>query len=287
MSHLLQARERFHQQLKQDVLRLDKRMPSIADKDNRASRDIAASIFQQMGVPAEGPKLQGQTAGSQFEWATACFLRETFPALGHVRPGEWQIVKIGEKQGVKLPATIADFDQYHHLNAITQAASDHPELAASLGTDYIIKPDIVIYREPLSDDAINGGRSLIDGRVAGHTRLRQANGGKPLLHASISCKLTIRSDRSQNARSEALNLIRNRRGNLPHIAVVTAEPLPSRLASVALGSADIDCLYHFALPELQHAVHDLQLADAEDMVGIMVQGKRLRDITDLPLDLAV
>ena len=28
-------------------------------------------------------------------------------------------------------------------------------------------------------------------------------------------------------------------------------------------------------------------ADAEDMLSIMVEGKRLRDISDLPLDLAV
>lgn len=46
------------------------------------------------------------------------------------------------------------------------------------------------------------------------------------------------------------NLIRNRKGNLPHIVVVTGEPMPARIASLALGTGDIDCVYHFALYEL-------------------------------------
>jgi hypothetical protein len=113
------------------------------------------------------------------------------------------------------------------------------------------------------------------------------NGGRPLLHASISCKWTLRSDRAQNARAEALNLVRNRKGHLPHVVVVTGEPLPSRLASLALGTGDIDCVYHFALPELMKTVEDAGLSDAQDILAIMVNGKRLKDISDLPLDLAV
>ena len=107
------------------------------------------------------------------------------------------------------------------------------------------------------------------------------------MHASISCKWTIRSDRAQNARSEALNLIRNRKGRLPNIMVVTAEPTPSRLASIALGTGDIDCVYHFALYELQATLRALDMQDAEDLLAVMVNGKRLKDISDLPLDLAV
>ena len=117
--------------------------------------------------------------------------------------------------------------------------------------------------------------------------LRAANGGLPLLHASISCKWTIRSDRVQNARSEALNLIRNRKGRLPHVMVVTGEPLPSRLSAIALGTGDIDCVYHFALPELLSTAKDLGNDDTQELLTIMVQGKRLKDISDLPLDLAI
>lgn len=112
-------------------------------------------------------------------------------------------------------------------------------------------------------------------------------GGKKILHASISCKWTIRSDRSQNSRTEALNLIRNRKGNLPHIVVVTAEPLPGRLASIALGTGDIDCVYHFALSELQKTVENSGQEDSIEILNTMIEGRRLRDLTDLPFDLAI
>jgi hypothetical protein len=107
-----------------------------------------------------------------------------------------------------------------------------------------------------------------------------------ILHASISCKWTIRSDRSQNTRTEALNLIRNRKGHLPHIVAVTAEPLPTRIAALALGTGDMDCVYHFALNELQEAIKSIKNEDQMDMLKIMIDGRRLRDISDLPFDLA-
>jgi hypothetical protein len=72
---------------------------------------------------------------------------------------------------------------------------------------------------------------------------------------------------------------------VPHIVAVTAEPLPSRLASIALGTADLDCPDHFALPELIAAHAELGLDD--DLLDALIDGKRLRDITDLPLDLPI
>ena len=74
---------------------------------------------------------------------------------------------------------------------------------------------------------------------------------------------------------------------MPHVVVVTAEPTPNRLASIALGTGDIDCVYHFALYELQKAVNALRMSDAEDLLAVMISGNRLKDISDLPLDLAV
>ncbi len=95
------------------------------------------------------------------------------------------------------------------------------------------------------------------------------------------------STAGQNARSEALNLIRNRKGRLPHVVVVTGEPTPVRISSLALGTGDIDCVYHFALPELVDAADDKGGEDTKELLGMMIEGKRLKDIADLPLDLAV
>ena len=146
---------------------------------------------------------------------------------------------------------------------------------------------MVVYRLPASDDEINAPQLFIDKGVATRAALRKTANPSPILHASISCKWTMRSDRAQNTRTEALNLIRNRKGRLPHIVAVMGEPLPSRISSVALGTGDIDCTYHIALPELQQAVEDVGGREDRRLMEIMVQGGRLKDISDLPFDLAV
>jgi len=63
--------------------------------------------------------------------------------------------------------------------------------------------------------------------------------------------------------------------------------LPTRIASLALGTGDMDCVYHFALTELQAAIEQVGNIDQQDMLATLVEGRRLRDIADLPLDLAV
>ena len=63
--------------------------------------------------------------------------------------------------------------------------------------------------------------------------------------------------------------------------------MPNRLASLALGTGDIDCVHHFALYELIRAVKEVGSEDAIELLDTLVSGKRLKDISDLPLDLAV
>ena len=71
----------------------------------------------------------------------------------------------------------------------------------------------------------------------------------------------------------------------PHIMVVTAEPTPSRISSLALGTGDIDCVYHFALNELRESIFESENDEALQSLDIMIEGKRLHDIADLPMDL--
>ena len=277
------ARRSFHSALLTSVLGVDsKGIPSNADKHSKLSVSIATGILERLGARAASERLAGQIAGSRFEEVCKEYLELTFPRLAHLRPGRWEVSK-----GIGGRAAIAQFDQYKHLAALDEAAKANPELAAALGSDYLIKPDVVVIRFPEDDKTINDGGPLVDNMQARRTPLRRVNSRLPILHASVSCKWTIRSDRSQNARSEALNLVRNRKGRLPHVAVVTGEPTPNRIASVALGTGEIDCVYHFALPELEDTVGDLGLTDAQEMLNTMTDGKRLRDISDLPLDLVI
>ena len=195
-----------------------------------------------------------------------------------MRPGSFRVSK---------GTGIAKFEQYTHLARLEQLAKTDPDIATALGSDYVIKPDVLISRSAESDDSINSVSQAVDLTTGRHSPIRAVNQQEDILHASISCKWTLRSDRAQNARSEAMNLIRNRKGRMPHIAVVVGEPMPARIASLALGTGDVDCVYHFALPELQKTLANLRKEDAEELVATMVQGKRLRDIADLPLDLLI
>lgn len=278
------ARQSFHAKLLEATLTINAEgVVSNADSNNRASKLIAKHIAELLKAKTLSERMAGQTSGNQFEMICAAFVKETFLQLHHLRPGLWDVHQVSGRGRLE----IARYEQYAHLVALDRAARNDTELAAALGSDYTITPDIVVVRNTESDATINAPHCLIDSSVATLSNLRKANGGGPLLHASISCKWTIRSDRAQNARSEALNLIRNRKGRLPNIMVVTAEPTPSRLASIALGTGDIDCVYHFALYELQATLKALEMHDAEDLLAVMVHGKRLKDISDLPLDLAV
>lgn len=280
----VEARKAYHAALLKETLTINsKGVVSNADSSNRASIAIAKGIAELLKAETQGERIAGQTSGNQFEGACADFVQQTFTKLGHLRPGSWDVHQVTGRNRLE----IARYEQYAHLVALDRAAKNDAELAAALGSDYTITPDIVVVRATEDDSVINASGLLVDDTVSMLASLRKKSNGLPLLHASISCKWTIRSDRAQNARSEALNLVRNRKGRLPHVVVVTAEPTPSRLASIALGTGDIDCVYHFALYELQETIKALGMDDAADMLAVMVNGNRLKDISDLPLDLAI
>lgn len=284
------ARFHFHERLfETNTLTLTNAgVVSNADTSSRGSKSIAKRIVEILvdehhHTANVVDKISGQTLGKQFELLTMEFLQETFPYLQNLRPGQWSILQLGNNNRLKT----SDFEQYEHLAYLSALTAENAQLAAALGNDYLVAPDVVIYRNLCEDEEINREQYIVDDNTGKMADIRKVNGGKPLLHASVSAKFTMRSDRAQNSRTEALNLIRNRKGHLPHIVVVTAEPMPNRLASLALGTGDIDCVYHFALYELICAVKEVGSEDAIETLETLVQGKRLKDISDLPLDLAV
>jgi hypothetical protein len=299
MSYSLLSRLRasFHAQLFDKALSRDQAgVWSNADKDSRLSREIADGIAIRLKEEVKAAeKRAGQTLGNDFEYAVNAFLQVSFTRLGHLRPGNWLFLpdlshyqaKSQKKKVSDIDLSIDGFEQFAHLRTLDEISRKNPEVALALGNTYLIRPDIVLARWPEPDEAINHAAIIVDSKTARKTALRNMNNQRPILHASVSCKWTLRSDRAQNARTEALNLIRNRKGRVPHIIVVTAEPLPSRIASLALGTGDVDCVYHFALREMQEAVAALEREeDAKQMLGNLVEGLRLKDISDLPLDLA-
>lgn len=280
-------RRQLHTKLGAELVRCVDGVPNFADRHSDSSSKIARRLVQEVGFSAAVGHVSGQKLGSIFQEAIRWFLEASCVRLAHLRPGRFQYL---------VGLDISYFAQYRHLQTLGEFLQANPHLRTTFGCDYVVTPDIVIARLPVTDEEINAcGVVVSDEPVANLSLFRARNqatlwptaGLAPFLHASISCKWTIRSDRAQNTRTEALNLIRHRKGPIPHVVAVTMEPLPTRLASLALGTGDLDCVYHPALPELRAACEACGLQDQLDVLNELVDGQRLRDIGDLPLDLAI
>ena len=255
---------------------------SFADGTSRASSKIAWGIFNRLQAASSSELLSRQITGTRFQNITASFVKESFQLLRHIRPGDWFF---------STDFNISHFDQGEHGGYLVpfQGSPSDPLLAYALDDDRIIGPDIIVGRHLLTEEEINRHEKVVanDELIANLTPFRAVRNSGLHLYASISCKWKISSNQAQYSYIVASGLIRNRKGRLPHIAVVTAEPLPTRLAAIALGTGDVDCVYHFALHEMRAAIDEIENEDQMDMLNIMIQGKRLRDISDLPFDLAM
>jgi hypothetical protein len=194
--------------------------PNNADIDNRESLTLARGMLGALGredpEAAPGPL----SPGSLLEELVRVDLADALSRLAPDR--NWF---------VRRSALITDYSQYEHLLHLNRLVESNPTLSVTIGQDYLIKPDVVVGLENVP--TVNG---------------------LPLLHAAVSCKWTIRSDRVQNIRHENNQMVRHRRGRQPHLVGVTAEPLPSRLASIARGTGEVDAVYHLAYEELAAAV---------------------------------
>jgi len=287
MGEILRLREDYHRRLCEHICgyRPGTKNLNISDTGNQLSKDVSQRMVSKFGVKISEKDVTPQRIGQQFAEITKEFVERAFETLRHLRPGVWHLSTSQAAQG------IAAFEQYAHLSDVQRILNDNPQLKTALGGDYLITPDVIVAREAEPDERINENQKLVDAGedVVHYSPLRRVNVPQSpmILHASISCKWTIRSDRAQNTRTEALNLIRNRKGNTPHIVAVTFEPLPGRLSSLALGTGDLDCMYHVALTELEEAIRETGSESHIELIETLVKGRRLRDISDLPVDLAI
>jgi hypothetical protein len=262
---------------------------TCADSHNSVSVALSDGVGQRLGIPLTPLYLEGGEYGAGFEKVTIQFLKDAVALFSHLAPHALKI---------RLGAPISEYAQFAHLKEIQDAVEGNPELEAALGGEYLVEPDILIGFSPHADvdlSAHGAGLTALEGKFS---FIRQREASLPILHASVSCKWTMRRDRAQNTRLEALNLVRNRKGRLPHIAAVTMECDPEILASLSLGTGDVDCVYHAALHELDDAVeqqaqkwpkarYGLSWPEKRDRLHRMVNASRLRDISDLPLDLLI
>lgn len=231
-------------------------LPNNADSDNPASIRIAEKVLELLHIGAQEMYVPPETSmGRPLELAVSRDLKTRVPREDSSR--KW-IIQADSTQ-------ITSFIQYEHLKRVHELVLASPELRTTLGMDYQIKPDITVALPP---------RNI---------------GESPFLHAVISCKWTIRSDRVQNIRHEFNQLIHHRRERLPHLITVTAEPLPTRLASIARGTGEVDAVYHIAFDALEHAVvnsSDISNEQRAAWTEVTEQG-RVRPYSDLARTIAL
>ena len=113
---------------------------------------IAWGITERLGYITNHEPISEQTVGDLFELATKDFLTKAFELLQHVRPGNW-IYSTSQ-------TAISGFDQYEHLAYLERIVARDKALAPALGGDYIVKPDIIVARTPISDAEVNSKGKL-------------------------------------------------------------------------------------------------------------------------------
>jgi hypothetical protein len=220
------------------------RSPNISDSSSDVSVRVSRALMQMTGASRVVPPKEA--TGDRFEVMMRDYLLRMLIEAAPER--DWTVSK--EK--------INAFEQYRHLGVIDKAVKENATLALEIGRDYLVDPDACVsFPFPL------------------------AGGATRFLHAAVSCKWTLRSDRAQNVRHEAVIMVRHRRGRLPHIAAVTMEPLPKRIAALAVGTGEVDAVYHPAYDELLEAVKSVGTKDQLAELNTMCSQKRLRPLADL------
>ena len=68
---------------------------------------------------------------------------------------------------------------------------------------------------------------------------------------------------------------------------MTAEPLPTRLASLARGTAEVDAVYHVALDELRTACGRVGNDEQVEVLEELTTHGRLRDLSTLGSTLSI
>jgi hypothetical protein len=219
-------------------------MPNTSDAASRQSVAIASHILALLDVPEAS--VAPDNPATPFEEGVRAYLEESLP-----------VELAGRQWVINRDRRVIDFAQYAHLARVQEIIDRDVTrtLAAELGRDYVIKPDVTVGIQ--APDVL-------------------------MLHAAVSCKWTIRSDRVQNIRHEAVILTRHRRGRQPHIVAVTAEPLPTRLASIARGTGEIDAVYHVAFEELNEAVRTVGTVEQKATLSELSGQGRLYDFNVLP-----
>jgi hypothetical protein len=279
-----ELRQEYHRRVCNEIIRIEHSgdsgdYPNFADGSSVSSKTYAWSLLSRISCGRSFRNLRSPTTGTLFEQVTNDFVNNALHYASHMGSNDEYFVR----------RSTARLDQHEHLSLVIRAHNREPTFASTAESDYSVQPNMDARKKPTVDGAIDE-TSVSKGEVSDRPKyaiLSEQDTRHQTLHAIITYVWTIRADPTNNTVADVANLVMRRKGHLPQIVAITAEPWPARIAALALGTGDLDCVYHFALPELVDAVNEAGNEDATESLQIMINGKRLRDISDLPFDLAI
>ncbi|GGK94350.1 NgoMIV family type II restriction endonuclease [Mangrovihabitans endophyticus] len=230
--------------------------PNTSDNSDALSKELGHALFEAIGVP---PNQVGPSdVGTEMEAGIRRHLHSLRPDLR-----------------IQDSPSAAEFEQYRHLTVFPRFRRDRSDTAAHLApvAAAVAAMSPSNNRENLQRLLEEASQRLraqddlslelllqmpeeallnIDVTVAD---LRP--GSPSRLHIALSSKWSLRTDRAQDCVSQGAKLVAQRRGRMPHFAVVTMEPRPSMLKILGDGSGSVDCIYHLDLPALEQAMETL------------------------------
>lgn len=262
-------RRSYHQSIARNSLGWRGQIPNCAAKNNKVSAELAKALVQRLGLEILTTEPNAQRVEPFFAAATHEFLHGAVGiSLHRLLTYDDSFIEYGKHH-------LAYFEQYQHLTHYSDLLERYIVMGGYCLDDHSINED---------EDALVIAEN--DRTIAKYTPLRRVNGDCPaILLAAISCRWLIDDDSVQALRTEAQYMIRNRKGSTPKIMLQTMDPQPTHIALAGLGTGDIDCTYHVALHELAEVVDASKHEAEKQALAALIEGRRLRDVSDLPFDL--
>lgn len=227
--------------------------PNTSDNNDKFSIELGRYLFEEMGVP-DG-QVVGDDPGGDMESAVVRDLQPYRPDL---------VIRRG-------PSALA-FEQYAHLRVFPEYKQSHvnaaPHIEHLKRLAQALPPSVQTSK---LQAALSAAEVVFEEQDRMSERLKLYMPEESLLNLDITCgatqvdlppvlrlglssKWSLRTDRAQDCISQGSKLASQRRGPMPHYAVITMEPRPAMLKILADGSGSVDYVYHLNLPALSRAI---------------------------------
>lgn len=258
--------------------------PNTSDANSPSSVAYGTRLFDAMGIPKNQPA--PKDPGTDTETLMVSDLRKhrqdlfidsgqkasTFVQYSHLAVAK-HFLKLMKQTDQRLPDLIKRMRTWviEHENTDVKRLSalrrDVDRLTTILDAEIEARRD---FADELAEESLLKIDLAVGSWVTGRV---------PDLQVAISSKWTFRTDRVQDVVSQGSKLAAQKRGRMPHFAVITMEPNPSFLRIPSDGPF-VDCVYHLDLPNLKKSLGGANKS-AQRLFNRLIRQGRLKDYDDL------